>query len=72
MGALKFLRCMQVKDSRPTHRDFSAREGLQILSRAMSFCQLISRVWLPFVLLLETSSDRQHIRHLFGRSLLVL
>ena len=35
-------------------------------------CQLVSRVWLPLALLLETSSDRQHIRHLFGRPLLVL
>jgi hypothetical protein len=26
----------------------------------------------PLVLLLEASSDRQHIRHPFGRSLLVL
>ncbi len=35
-------------------------------------CQLVSRVWLPLTLLLEASSDRQHIRHLFGWSLLVL
>ena len=35
-------------------------------------CQLVSRVWLPLALLLETSSDRQYIRHLFGRPLLVL
>jgi hypothetical protein len=35
-------------------------------------CQLVSRVWLPLALLLEASSDRQHIRHLFGWSLLVL
>jgi hypothetical protein len=29
-------------------------------------CQLVSRVWLPLALLIEASSDRQHIRHLFG------
>jgi len=35
-------------------------------------CQLVSRVWLPLALLLETSSDRQHIRPPFSRPLLVL
>jgi hypothetical protein len=33
---------------------------------------LVSRVWLPHALLLKTSSDRQHIRPLFSRPLLVL
>jgi hypothetical protein len=40
--------------------------------REQQLCQLVSRVWLSLALLLEASSDRQYIRHLFGWSLLVL